>query len=90
MTESKHSKVIILGSGAAGCTAAIYTARAGLEPMMIHGMQPGGQMTITTDVDFIIASLNKYSFDLAGMFITLLLGFYLSSISLIFLMLDLL
>ncbi|HBH36238.1 MAG TPA: thioredoxin-disulfide reductase, partial [Gammaproteobacteria bacterium] len=51
MSESKHCRLLILGSGPAGYTAAVYAARANLNPVLVTGMEQGGQLTTTTDVD---------------------------------------
>ena len=51
MSDTRHSRVIILGSGPAGYSAAVYAARANLKPLLITGMQAGGQLTTTTEVD---------------------------------------
>ncbi|HEY0180364.1 MAG TPA: FAD-dependent oxidoreductase, partial [Dokdonella sp.] len=51
MTTAKHSRVIILGSGPAGYTAAVYAARANLKPTLITGLAQGGQLMTTTEVD---------------------------------------
>ncbi|WP_292363892.1 FAD-dependent oxidoreductase, partial [Methylophaga sp. UBA1464] len=51
MADSKHCRLLILGSGPAGYTAAVYAARAALDPVLITGIEQGGQLTTTTDVD---------------------------------------
>ena len=59
MTSPRHIKLLILGSGPAGYTAAVYGARANLNPVVITGMQMGGQLTTTTEVDSFVGQNNR-------------------------------
>jgi thioredoxin reductase (NADPH) len=51
MSDTRHTKVLIVGSGPAGYTAGVYASRAMLEPILVQGMEPGGQLTTTTEVE---------------------------------------
>ena len=64
MTDTKHARVLILGSGPAGYTAAVYAARANLNPMLITGIAQGGQLLTTTDVDNWPADVHGVQLDL--------------------------
>ena len=51
MADTRHTKVLIIGSGPAGYTAGVYASRAMVEPILVQGLEPGGQLTTTTDVE---------------------------------------